>query len=166
MTLRPLINCCAPLVCVLLLALPAVTTADESAPPDTSLANQVPADVGLFVELQHGDDLLVPLTESETWATLSALAGQPAAPDETAAWRERIRQTIGMDPIDAIRTLFSQRVAYAGSGARPAQDAVVLCEPGEAPRTLVDHWSAPSVADADQSVRLPPAQSRGRGRAG
>ncbi len=148
---------CAPFVCVLLLALPSLADTEETTSPDTSFAQQVPADVGLFVELHDGDDLLIPLTESETWATLSALVGQPAAAAETATWRQRIRQTIGMDPIDAIRALFAERVAYVGSGARPAQDAVVLCEPTQAPRTLVDNWSArPLPAPTRASVyRLP-----------
>lgn len=109
---------------------------------DDTLAARVPADVGLFVEVADADDLLVMLTEPHVWASLAELAGQPADITEAGIWRLRLRQTIGMEPAEAIRVLLSRRVAFVGEGPGRAQDAVVLCEPSRDPRRLLDGWRA------------------------
>lgn len=96
---------------------------------DESLARQVPADVGLFVEVRGADDLLVPLTEEQVWITLAELAGQPARPEDAREWRRRIEETVTFKPKTAIEVLFSRQVAFVGEGPGRSQDAVVLCRP-------------------------------------
>jgi len=113
-----------------------------SARADDSLARLVPADVGLFVELQRGQDLLLPLAEAQVWLTLAQLAGQPALPSDTNEWRRYVEQTVNMPPEEAIRTLFAQRVACAAPGPRRTQDAVVLCQPASNPHDLIARWQA------------------------
>lgn len=121
---------------------------------DRSLARLAPADTGLFVEVIRAEDLLVPLTETHVWLTLADLAGQPAKESDAREWRARIKQTIDMDPAEAIRKLFARRVAFVGQGPGRAQDGVVICRP--APKVdvngLVRRWSAesaPKVGDMD-----------------
>lgn len=128
-----------------------------SALADTSLARVVPADVGLYIELRDADDLLVPLAEPQLWLTLADLAGQPAALGETAHWRRRVEQTIGLSPTDAIRALFSKQVAYVGEGLLRSRDAVVICRPGDPPRSLIDKWDAKPLPTAGRIAvyRLP-----------
>ncbi len=122
-----------------------------------SFARHVPASAGLFVELQNAGDLLLPLTETQTWLTVAELAGQPARPEEADLWRVRVRQSVRMDPIDAIRRLFSERVAFVAAGPRRTQDGVVLCQPIEPPRTLIEQWHALPLPTAGktQVYRLP-----------
>ncbi len=94
---------------------------------DDSLAQHVPAEVGLFVEVRGSEDLLVPLAEPRIWIALAELAGQPASVEDAKLWQRRIQQTVKMKPTDAIRLLFSDRVAFVGDAPGRAQDAVVLC---------------------------------------
>lgn len=96
---------------------------------DESLARYTPAEVGLFVEAVNAEDLLLPLTDAQVWLTLADLAGQPARTDDTILWRERIQQTIGMSPDEAIRALLSRRAAFVGHAPGRSQDGVVLCTP-------------------------------------
>ncbi len=124
---------------------------------DESLASLVPAEVGLFIELRQAEDLLVPLVEPQLWLTLAELAGQPAALNDTEHWRRRVEQTVRMSPTDAIRTLFSRRVAFVGESVRNTQDAVVLCRPADDPRQLVRRWQAQPLPTAGRTgiYRLP-----------
>ncbi len=110
---------------------------------DRSLARMAPKDTGLFVELYRAEDLLIPLTEPHVWITLADLAGQPANEADAAEWRERIRQTVQMDPAQAIRVLFARRAAFIGQGPGRAQDAVVLCRPAPSANIpeLLSRWS-------------------------
>lgn len=135
----------------------ALLISSASAPADESLARHVPADVGLFAELRGGADLIAPLTDPQAWLTLAELSGQPARIEETAHWRLRVRQTIGMDPIEAISRLFSQRVAFVGEGVRRSQDAAVLCRPAERPRELMSSWHTQPLPTASRTAvyRLP-----------
>lgn len=137
---------------VALLASLALVLGLRDAPEHNSLAQRVPADVGLYVELRNGADLLLPLTEPQVWLTLAELAGQPARVEETAAWRLHVQQTINMSPTEAIRALFAQRVAFAGEGLRRSQDAVVLCEPATPPRSLIGRWQARPMPSAGRSA--------------
>jgi len=115
-----------------------------SASGDDSLAQHVPADVGLFVETRDAERLLVPLTDPQVWLTLAELAGQPAKIEEARTWRRRVRQTVMMDPADAIRTLFAQRVAFVGEGLGRSQDGLVICRPDPDARIsdLLTQWNA------------------------
>lgn len=124
---------------------------------DDSLARAVPADVGLFLELRKADDLLVPLVEPQVWLTLADLAGQPAALRETEQWEQRIRQTVNMSSREAIRTLFSQRVAFVAEGLRSTQESVILCRPAIDARQLLKRWPAQPLPTAGQTsvYRLP-----------
>lgn len=124
---------------------------------DDSLARAVPADVGLFVELHRAEDLLLPLVEPQVWLTLAELVGQPAALDETDQWRRRVEQTVRMSPADAVRSLFSQRVAFAAESPRNTQDAVVLCRPAGPTRPLIQRWRAQPLPVAGRTAvyRLP-----------
>jgi hypothetical protein len=123
-------------VLALALVLPVVARADDS------FAEQVPHDVGLFVELRQADDLLLPLTAPQMWLTLAEIVGQPADLDEAEAWRVRVERALSMPPDEAIRTLFSQRVAYVGNRARRAPDALVLCRPRLEPKELLERVGA------------------------
>ena len=109
---------------------------------DESLANYVPADVGLFIEGRGIEDLLLPLTEPQAWLTLAELGGQPARIDETFGWRVRVWQTVRMNPAEAIRILFSKQFAFVGERPRHAQDAVVLCRPKTDIKSLLKRWQA------------------------
>ncbi|MBU0639458.1 MAG: hypothetical protein KKB50_11385 [Planctomycetes bacterium] len=139
-------SCCWLGSVVLLTLLPEAAGANR---PDESVARYVPREAGLFVEARGADDLLVSLTEPDIWITLAELAGQPARPEDAREWRSRIRDTIGMEPVEAIRLLFSQRVAFVGEGPGRAQDAVVLCRPrAELPiADLLQHWRAQPLPD-------------------
>ena len=101
----------------------------EQARAEESLARRVPADVGLFVEARGAGDLLTRFTDPQVWTTLAELAGQPARPEDVADWRRQIRQTVKMEPEEAIRVLFSRAVAFVGEGLGLSQDAVVVCRP-------------------------------------
>ena len=83
---------------------------------DDSLAKYVPAQTGLFVEARDVEDLLTSLTEPQVWLTLAEMAGQPANEKEAQQWRERVRQTVKMEPDQAIRVLFARGVAFYGEG--------------------------------------------------
>lgn len=109
-----------------------------------SLADAVPADVGLYAEIHGATDLLATLTEPEVWSTLAELAGQPARAEDAAEWRRRIEQTVKMQPDEAIRVLFARGVAFVGEGPGRAQDAVVLCRPARDVSTaeLLRRWGA------------------------
>ncbi len=109
---------------------------------DETLAPQVPADVGIFAEIHNAPDLLTTLTEPRIWTTLAELAGQPADPRDAAFWRQRIQQTVGMEPNEAIKKLLARGVAFVAPGR--SQDAGVLCLP---PRetsidNLLKQWNA------------------------
>lgn len=119
-------------------------------PPAESLAHRVPADIGLFAEARAADDLLLPLIEPELWTALAEAVGQPARPEDVAAWREQIARTVKFDPDVAIRLLFSRRVAFVGEGLGRTQDAVVLCRPMEGARIedLLRIWQAQPVESA------------------
>ena len=94
------------IVGVLALSQPGQARAEES------LARHVPAEVGLFVEARGAGDLLTRFTDPQVWSTLAELAGQPARPEEVAEWRRRIRQTVKMEPEEAIR-VFALEEGYA-----------------------------------------------------
>lgn len=85
---------------------------------------------------------MLTLADPELWLTLAELAGQPAGPDDTAEWRQRIERTVGLDPRSAIQQLLSKRVAFVGEGAGQSQDAVILCEPPLPLEPLPDAWGA------------------------
>ena len=123
-------------------ALAAVWCANPAAPADETLAPHVPADVGIFAEIHNSPDLLTALTEPRIWTTLAELAGQPADPRDAALWRARIRQTVNMDPDEAIRTLFARGAAFVAPGR--SQDAGVLCYPAKqtANEELLRGWNA------------------------
>lgn len=129
----------------------------QPAPADSSLAARVPADVGLFIELRQGADLLLPLMQPQAWATLASLAGNPMQPSDSGAWAQRVQDTLGMSPAEAIRSLFAERVALAGERWKHAADAVVLCVPSDRPRELVRKWGARPLPSASSAsvFRLP-----------
>ncbi|MBI5865039.1 MAG: hypothetical protein HZB38_11135 [Planctomycetes bacterium] len=132
------------------LASSAICAAQTPAPaPNPSLAESVPADIGLFVEIRDAEDLLIPLLDPQLWSTLAELAGQPSQAEDVEAWRALVRQTVKMEPDQAIRTLFARRVAFLGEGPSRAQDAVVVCRPTEAPKTLLERWKAQRLTDAE-----------------
>ncbi len=112
-----------------LAAISVVVALTAAAAADDSLARSVPADLGLFVETRQAQDILTALTDPQLWTTLAELAGQPSQPQDVARWRERIRQTVHMDPDEAIRVLFARGVAFLGEGPGRAQDGVVVCRP-------------------------------------
>ncbi len=144
--LLPVLVCAALTVC-----------ASPATAEDESLAHHVPADVGLFLELRHADDLLIPLTEPQAWLTVAELAGQPARLEDTEEWRQRVQQTVNMSPVEAIRKLFSQRVAFVAEGLRQSYDAVVLCRPPGDPMALIHGWQARPLPTATSTsvYRLP-----------
>lgn len=128
-----------PLAIVALLALGQTALAGA----DESLARHVPADVGLFVEIRGGGDLLTRLTAPQVWTALAELAGQPAQAEDVAVWRKRVRQTVKMTPEQAIRVLFSESVAFVGEGLGRSADAVVICRPNHETSTadLLKRWN-------------------------
>lgn len=114
---------------------------------DDTLAKSVPADVGFFVEIRDAVDLLIPLLDPQIWTTLADFAGQPAQAEDAAEWRKQIEKTVRMNPEQAIRTLFAQRVAFVGQGRRQTQDAVVVCRPTAPIKQLLDFWKARRLED-------------------
>lgn len=116
---------------------------------EESLAKSVPADVGLFAEARGAGDLLTRFTEPQVWTTLAELAGQPARPEEVADWRRRVRQTVKMEPEEAIRVLFSRAVAFVGGGLGRSADAVVVCRPDQEASTaeLLKRWEATRLGE-------------------
>lgn len=144
----------APLLIAVALAAVAMPDANAS---DDSLARHVPADIGLFVELRRGEDLLLPLAKPDLWLALAELTGQPADRQESSEWRQRVEQTIGMSPEEAVHTLLAQRVAFAAESWRGSQDAVILCRPPESPRELLKRWAAQPLPTAARATvyRLP-----------
>lgn len=121
------------------------------------LADRVPADVGLYIELRNAADLIAPLVEPELWLSVAALAGQPAKLPDTVQWQERVRQTLGMMPAQAVQVLFAREAAFAAASLRDTHDAVILCRPSEAPRDLVARWNAQPLPMAGRTAvyRLP-----------
>ena len=119
---------------------------------DPSLALYVPADIGLFVEARHADDLLIALSEPDLWITLADLAGQPAQQADAKNWQERIERTLGMPPRDAIKRLFTSRVAFVGEGFGRSQDAAVLCNPRETVKPLLTTWKARPLPYSGQAA--------------
>ncbi len=114
-----------------------------------SLARLAPANAGLFVEVRGVEDLLVLATEPQLWAGLAEFAGQPADPSDAQEWRQRVMNTVRMEPAEAVRTLFSRRVAFVGSPESGSQDGVVLCEPDPARiRELLNSWNAREISNA------------------
>lgn len=99
----------------------------SSAAADDSLARYVPADVGLFVELRDGADLLRELLAPEVWITLAEAVGQPSRAEDVELWRAQIEQTLKMKPDQAIGVLLRGRAAFVGEGLGRTQDGVVLC---------------------------------------
>ena len=143
--------------CILIVFAAALTTSGAAVAADESAARFVPADVGLFIEGRRVSDLLLPLTEAQAWLTLAELGGQPASPKEIIEWRLRIRQTIRMDPAEALNTLFAEQFAFVAEGVGRAQDAVVLCRPVAKTRTLLEYWEARPLPTAGRTslYRLP-----------
>ncbi len=127
------------------------------AQPDESLATQAPADVGLFIELRNAGDLLLPLVEPQMWLTVAELAGQPANLAEMEQWQHRVAQVIAMSPADAVRTLFSRRVAFVARDARQTQDAVILCRPTAPAPSVIARWPAQPLPSSGRTsvYRLP-----------
>jgi hypothetical protein len=124
---------------------------------DEPLAAAAPADVGLYVELRAGSDLLLPLLEPQAWLTVAQFAGQPAALTESEQWRRRIEQTVNMSPAEAIRTLFAERVAFVAEDLRRMQDAAILCRPAGDPQALLGRWQTRPLPSAGRTsvYRLP-----------
>ena len=142
----------------LLIVLSAVCVGHALAvPTHESAAHVVPADIGLFVEGQHLDDVLLALTEPQAWLAIAELAGQPAGVEETTQWRARVRQTVRMEPAEAIRVLFSEQFAFVGERPGRAQDAVVLCRPQVDRKELLQRWQAQPLPTAGRTsvYRLP-----------
>ncbi|MCK4342322.1 MAG: hypothetical protein KAY37_11435 [Phycisphaerae bacterium] len=129
----------------------------QVAPADESLAAHVPGDVGLFIELREAHDLLIPLIEPEIWSTLAEIAGQKAREEDTSEWSRRVERTVNMTPAEAIRKLFSQRIAFVGEGLLRSQDAVVLCRPADRPRELIRGWPVQPLPTSTRTsvYRLP-----------
>jgi hypothetical protein len=146
-----------PSLCVTAVLAPLLALSAAAAEPEESLARYVPADVGLFIEGRQVADLLLPLAEPQAWLTLAELAGQPAAIEETSAWRLRIQQTVQMDPAEALSVLFSRQFAFVAEGPRRAQDAVILCRPTAATKALLERWQAQPLPTAGRTsvYRLP-----------
>lgn len=115
------------------------------------LAHLAPADTGLYVELIDGTDLLVALTEPERWTALADFAGQPATGSDALQWRERVQETIGTTPEEAIRTLFARGVAFVGAGPFRSQDPVLLCRPAlDKPiPALLEMWNAKAYSEPE-----------------
>lgn len=131
-----------PLLIAGFLAALAAPLAEAGRDDEHSLARYTPADVGFFVELRGGADVLAHLTEPQLWTTLAELAGQPAQPEEANEWRRLVMQTVRMTPEEAIDALFRRRVAFFGEGPGRTRDAVVLCEPERDPHDLLKRWGA------------------------
>lgn len=121
---------------------------------DESLAALTPADTGLFVELRNSQDLLTPLLDPYLWTTLAELAGQPATPELTADWRKQVESAVKMTPEEAVRTLLSRQVAFAGLGPGRSQDGLLLCRPvvESTVDQLLARWNGRALNDGVQPV--------------
>lgn len=120
-----------------------------------SLAEKVPASIGLFVEARDAADLLPSLTDPTIWSTLADLAGQPAEPDDVRAWEARIRRTIRMEPAEAIRVLLARQAAFVGPTLGRSQDAVLMCRDAGVipPEALLRRWEArPLRGEAESDI--------------
>jgi len=118
---------------------------------EQSLVGLVPEDVGLFMEGRQLGDLLTPLTEPAVWLGLAELAGQPARQEEVELWREQVRQTVGMEPTEAIQVLFSRQFALVAPGPGGLRDAVLLCRPAIDTRTLLERCRAQPLPSAGRT---------------
>ena len=145
--------------CVVVVSAAPATAVSTDAPAEQSLSAFVPAEVGLFIEGRGIGDLLVPLTEPHAWTTLAELGGQPADAREVVEWRLRVRETVQMEPAEAIRVLFGQQFALVGEGLLRAQDAVILCRPTTDGKELLSRWHAQPLPSAGRtSVYLLPSR--------
>ncbi|TWT41737.1 hypothetical protein RAS1_28590 [Phycisphaerae bacterium RAS1] len=151
-------------IAAFLFATLAVAPLGEAAADDASLARHTPANVGLFVELRKLDGLLVDLLDAQLWLTLADLAGQPAREDEPEEWQRRVRHAIQMDPTEAIKALFADRVAFVGDAPWHAQDAAVLCRPPTDVKELLKRWKPAPLPYAGRAsvYRLPGSVGLGR----
>lgn len=131
---------CRLYIVIVILGGGCLSAARSEQPP--GLSGAVPANVGLYVEVRGIEDLLARFTDPQIWSTLAELAGQPAQPEDVAEWRARVRQTIKMEPEEAIRTLFSGGVAFVGEGLGLSQDAVIICRPDASVDELLKRWEA------------------------
>lgn len=115
------------------------------------LAYLAPADTGLYVELNDATDLLVAMTAPDRWSAVAEFAGQPATGSDALEWRERVRETIGTSPEEAIRTLFARGVAFIGAGPFRSQDPVLLCRPAaHVPIPALLHmWNAEAYSEPE-----------------
>ncbi len=98
-----------------------------------TFATMLPADVRAFAEIRGLADLehrLVPEGRWVPWTQLAA--GQTSRPSETVAWGERVVRILGMDLVEASRTLFGQQVALAAPTYDDLADAVVLSRVSDA----------------------------------
>jgi len=119
-----------------------VACAAVAAGPE-SLANRTPADVGFFAEIRNAADLLVPLAEPQIWSALAEVAGQPAAPEEASDWRNIVRQSVQMEPAEAVEALLARQVAFVGERPGRSQDAIVMCRPArDSNRAWIEKWRA------------------------
>jgi hypothetical protein len=128
-----------------------VTLTVLATPRHESLARAVPGDVGLYIEGQHIDDLLLSLIEPRSWLALAELAGQPARLEEATGWQDLIRRALRMEPSEAVQELFAEQFAFVGEGLGRAQDGVVICRPATEPRTLIRRWAAQPLPSAGRT---------------
>lgn len=127
------------------LAASTAAQAPSSAPAErgaTYLAQFVPADTGFYVEAAEAGDLLLGLAQPELWATLAEIAGQPAGAEDTTEWAQRVEQSLGMKPREAIRLLLANRVAFAAGSGENEQDAIILCTPTRPLNDYLKTWNA------------------------
>ncbi|MGD8454571.1 MAG: hypothetical protein PVJ57_22380 [Phycisphaerae bacterium] len=147
------------IVTALLLVLLPVCPTGTAGPTDIddSLARFVPRDVGLYVEGRGIADVILPFIDPQAWLTLAEFAGQPAAAEEAALWRQRLWQTLKMPPAEAVRVLLGDQFAIAAEGPLRAQDCVVLCRPTTDIKTLLKQWHAQPLPTAGRTslYRLP-----------
>jgi hypothetical protein len=139
------------LVVAVVLTSTLVSPTARARPEHESLARCVPADVGLYIEGQHINDLLLPLIEPQTWLALAELAGQPARLEEATAWQELIRQAVRMEPAEALDELLAEQFAFVGEGLGRTQDGVVICRPRSEPRSLLRRWAAQPLPTAGRT---------------
>lgn len=134
---------------------PALLCSALASGADESLASRAPASTAFFAEARNAWDLLVPLTQPQVWTSLAEVAGQPARPEDVEAWKAQIRAAVKLEPAQAIRLLFSQRVAFIGERLGQTQDGVVMCRtmPGVDVPALLRVWNATPVRQAD-ALRL------------
>ncbi len=107
-----------------------------------SLANWVPGDVRLFVEMREMGDLLKTpsggalLEMLETIAAMTRMTAstQPAGNlSQVAWWQEQLAQATGVKDPAVARCLFSGRLALAADGLTGGDDAIVIAEPASVP---------------------------------